>query len=301
MEPVGLFLLLLLPASDATGETATAIERSLRGELGEVAMAMVPDTLVTPAMLEVRFRARFVGRVTWAGNDKASIEVTSGPGTPPAATYRGSRVLAFSRGDRKSERGRAIGLVVAGLLRETPATALSDGTASAMAPPPAPRRPDLALGAAFATERANPGNWAMGPAVFHDFGLLASLRLRVSADALFGDRYSDIGAAVDVRWGFLQSQSGRHGAAVGLGVLVFHESASTDGEYGGSASQWNLGGWGGLSAHTTLGSSLRVVGQLGLRASARAMGYDYGEEEHRGTITFSRWRPELSIGLAYAL
>jgi hypothetical protein len=301
MEPVSLFLLLLLPASDATGETAAAMERSLRSELGDVAMATVPDTLVTPAMLEVRYRARFVARVAWAGEDKASIEVTSSPAASADPTYRASRVLAFSRHDRKSERGRAIGLVVAGLLRESPVAALSLGAALTPASPTESPRPGLVLGASFEMERANLGNWAMGPALFFDLRLLASLRLRVSANALLGNQYTDVGSAVDVRWSFLQSNSERHGVAVGLGVLVFHESASTSGEHGGSASQWNLGFWGGLSAQTTLWKSLRAVGQVGLRAAARGMSYDYGEEEERGTVTFSHWRPELGLGLAYAL
>jgi hypothetical protein len=302
MEPAALFLLLLLPHPDATGETATAIERSLRAELGDVAMATVPDTLVTPAMLEGRYRARFVARVTWAGKDRATIEVVSSPSTPATAEYRASRVLTFSSQDRKAERGRAIGLVVAGLLRESPVAALSLGTASALSPPsPEHSRPGVVLGASFAMERANPGNWAMGTALHFDLRLLASLRLRVSGNALFGDQFADVGSAVDVRYSFLQSNNERHGVAVGLGVLVFHESASTSGEHGGSNSQWNLGFWGGLSAHTTLWKSLRVVGQVGLRASARAMTVSYGEEESRGTMTFSRWRPELGLGLAYVL
>ena len=279
------------------------MERSLRSELGEVAMATVPDTLVTPAMLEVRYRARFVARVAWAGKDKASIEVTSSPAASADPAYRASRVLAFSPHDRKSERGRAIGLVVAGLLRESPVAALSLGAASTPAWPTEPARPGPVLGASFEMERANVGNWAMGPALFFDLRLLASLRLRVSANALLGDQYVDVGSAVDVRWSFLQSNSERHGVAVGLGVLVFHESASTSGEHGGSASQWNLGFWGGLSAHTTLWKSLRAVGQVGLRATARGMSYDYGEEDEgeRRTVTFSHWRPELGLGLAYAL
>ncbi len=43
------------------------------------------------------------------------------------------------------------------------------------------------------------------------------------------------------------------------------------------------------------------MGQVGLRATARGMSYDYGEEEERGTVTFPHWRPELGLGLAYAL
>jgi hypothetical protein len=52
MELASLFLLLLLPPTDATGEMASALEASLHAELGDVAMAMAPDRLVTPAMLE---------------------------------------------------------------------------------------------------------------------------------------------------------------------------------------------------------------------------------------------------------
>jgi hypothetical protein len=141
MELAPLFLLLLLPPSDATGEMASALEASLHAELGDVAMAMAPDRLVTPAMLEgdnPPYRARFVAHVTWAGRDKASIEVQSGHEAKGATPYRASRVVTFSPRDRKSERGRAIGLVIAGLLRDSSPAVF--GTATTPPPAPTPAR-----------------------------------------------------------------------------------------------------------------------------------------------------------------
>jgi hypothetical protein len=300
MELAPLFLLLLLPPADATGDMANALQVSLQSELGDVAMALAPDRLVTPAMLEgdnPAYRARFVAHVTWSGKDKASIEVQSGrEATTP---YRASRVMSFAPRDRKAERGRAIGLVLAGLLRDSPPAVL--GTASApLAAIPEPAQKGLAVGAVFAVQRSRAGTWPVGPIFSFAAPLTETLGLQVSAGVLASDDTWQLPLAVEARWRFLRSHDDRRALALGLGAIVLRESASRGGDDdGGKTSLWNVGGVTSLSGYVTLGRSLRVLAHVELQALARAMTVRYGEEPVR-TMTFSRWRPAFGLGLAYA-
>ncbi len=86
MEPAALLLLILLPPQDATGNLAVGIKTSLHGELGEVAMAVVPDSLVTPAMWQgenAHMRARFVARVVWNKKTALVLSCSRFPAAPP--------------------------------------------------------------------------------------------------------------------------------------------------------------------------------------------------------------------------
>jgi hypothetical protein len=303
MELAPLFLLLLLPPADATGELASALEASLHSELGDVAMAMAPDRLVTPAMMEGEnppYQARFVAHVTWASRDKASIELQAGREAKSTTPYRASRVVTFSPRDRKAERGRAIGLVIAGLLRDSPPAV--SGSAAAPAPPPASPAPKgLALGGLFCVQRAKSGTWAVGPLLSFDSSLSDVLGLHLAAGFLAGSDYWQVPLAAEARWEFLRSQDG-HGLALGLGAVLLRESVSLSGDedHGGTASLWNVGAVASLSGHVTLGRSLRLLAQVEGQALARRMTLNYGEEPVR-TTTFSRWRPAFGLGLAYSM
>jgi len=307
MELASLFLLILLPPADATGDTATAVTASLRRELGDVTMAIAPDTLVTPAMWQgekAPMRARFVVHLVWKKKDTASIEVLSPTSAKDSAGFRRNRDLSFAEQDSKAERGRAIGLVVAEMLRESPAAALATAGPAvdkAAADPVTSSR--LVLGGLFAVERVRTGNWAMGPVLTYDYGLGDALRLQVSGVARFGsaDQYAGIGANVGVYWDFLSSEHGRHALGMGLGAGVLRESATVAGEHGGSASKWNLVVGPSLGARVTVWRKLRIVGEVGLRATSGTMSLTVGEDSNLTQYTFSRWRPVGALGLAFAL
>ena len=165
MELVGLFLLVLMPPADATGETAEALTVSIHAELGDVTMVLAPDTLVTPAMWQgenASMRARFVAHVIWKDKNNITVDVVSNGDAGSRAQFHESRSLAFAAEDSKTERGRAMALVLAELLRESPAAALIvahppgavEASASRLAlaglfaercptPSPAPSRVDL--------------------------------------------------------------------------------------------------------------------------------------------------------------
>jgi hypothetical protein len=307
MDLTPLFLLLLLPPTDATGDLANALEASLHSELGDVAMAMAPDRLVTPAMMEGEnppYRARFVAHVTWAGRDKASIEVQS---TGEAKTpYRASRVVTFSPRDRKAERGRAIGLVIAGLLRDSPPAIFGTASTLPSAAPSAAAEPiprGLAIGALFSVQRARSGMWPVGPVLSFDASLSDAVGLNVGVGVLATDDYWQVPMAVQGRWRFLRSDDGRRALAIGLGVVLLHESMSQGGEEddGGNAAQWNIGGVAGLSGHVTLGRSLRLLAQVEMQALARQMMIQAGEDRVISTTAFARWRPAFGLGLAYSM
>lgn len=299
MELATLFLLLLLPPADATGDMANALQASVRSELGDVSMALAPDRLVTPAMLEgdnPAYRARFVAHITWSGKDKASIEVQSGrEATTP---YRASRVMSFSPRDRKAERGRAIGLVLAGLLRDSPPTVLGTASAPPAAIPESVPR-GLALGAMFAVQRARAGTWPVGPIFSFAAPLTNALGLQVSAGVLASDDTWQLPFVVEARWRFLRSHDDRKALALGLGAMVLRESSTLSMEESENTSLWNVGGVANVSGYVTLGRSLRVLAQVEWQALARAMTARYSEEPVR-TMTFSRWRPAFALGLAYA-
>ena len=308
MELASLFLLVLLPPADATGDTATAVSASLRHELGDVAMAIAPDTLVTPAMWQgekATMRARFVVHLIWNGKDTASIEVFSPSSAPTTKGFRRSRAIAFSPQDSKTERGRAIGLVVAELLRESPASALAIqsvvGREILNAGPPS----HLVLGGMFVVERVATGNWAMGPELTYDFGLSETTRLQASGTALFlfGSTYQyiGIGAGVGVCWDFLRSQNGRHALGGGLEVDVLHESLTMASDDSRGAFKWNLALGANISGRMTVWRNLRVIGELDLRATSGIVSMTVGEEHSRTQYSFSRWRPVFALGLELAL
>jgi len=306
MELASLFLLILLPPADATGDTATAVTASLRRELGDVTMAIAPDTLVTPAMWQgekASMRARFVVHLVWKMKTTASIEVFSPTSAKDSTGFRRSRDLSFAEQDSKAERGRAIGLVVAELLRESPAAALTTGALPGAAAGGSGTPSHLVLGGMFAVEHVRTGNWAMGPELTYDFGLSETLRLQTSGTARFGstDQYTGIGADVGLFWDFLSSQDGHHALGIGLEAGVLHESAAAASDNAKNASMWNLVFGPSLGGRLTVWRKLRVVGEIDLRSTSGTMSLTVGDDNKRTTHTFSRWRPAFALGLEVAL
>lgn len=306
MELATLFLLVLLPPADAAGDTATAVSASLRRELGDVTMAIEPDTLVTPAMWQgegASIHARFIVHLVWKNKDTASLDVFS-PTPANGAGFRQNRDLAFATQDSKAERGRAIGLVVAELLRESPAAALTRFAPALDQAAAAPGTPShLVLGGMFALEHVRTGNWAMGPELTYDFGLNRGLRLQVSGSARFSsaDQYTGIGADLGVFWDFLRSEQGRHALGIGLGLGVLRESAVAASEDVRTISNWSFVLDPSLGGSVTVWRKLRIVGEFDLRATSGTMTLTVGEDAYRTQHSFSRVRPAFALGLQYAL
>ena len=307
MELASLLILILLPPADATGDTALAIESSLRHELGEVTMAIAPDTLVTPAMWQgeaAQMRARFVAHVIWKARDRASIELVARAPAASGPAGKATRDLDFAPEDGKSERGRAIGLVLAALLRESPVSAWMEsprGRAELAGGEGGSTR--LVLGGLFAAERIRGGTWALGPELSYEFGLSQSLRLRAAGTALFSspDKYTEIGVGVGAWWDLLRSQAGRHVLGVGLRADAFHEGGTGSGEHGGGDSVWNAALGPNLGGRLTLWRTVRLAGEAGLRATLRTMTLSTGEDTSLVKYGPSRWRPYCALGLELGL
>jgi hypothetical protein len=301
MQPAALFLLLLLPPADTTGDMAAGIQASLRQQLGDVTMAIAPDTLVTPAMWQgsaAPMRARFVARIAWLDKNQMRVELLSAQ-----ATASHSRALTFAPQDAKPERGRAVGLVVAELLRESPAAAFATPgptVAAVSAPATAPAR--LALGAACATERALTNHWAIGPKLTYDLGLGEALRIEARGMALFaGDQYSDLGFGLGARWDFLRSSQARHALGLAVGADGFRESVAGGEDNHGTPSKWNAALVVGLAGRVTLWRWLRAVVEADFRVVSGGMTLQVGDDATRRTYEAAHWRPGFSLGLEAGL
>jgi hypothetical protein len=306
MELAGLFLLLLLPASDASGELASAIETSLHHELGDVRVAIAPDTLVTPAMVQGKdapMRARFLAQVIWGGADEASVTVVP---TGLGADKRVTRTLRFAKEDASPERGRAIGLVIAELLRESPPslwmTASSPPTGlDATAAPP-----HLVLGAMLAMEKIGSGPWATGPALSYDFHLSPTLSIGATGTALFAstNQYAQFGLGIGLGWNFLHSSDHRHGLGIVGALSVRRESLTVSyREYTRSAAPWTGAAAAVLRGYVSAWRHLRVVAQAHAGTTFDALSVTVGNarENEQTTVTYGRFRPGFAIGLEYAL
>ncbi len=304
MQAAALFLLLLLPPADTTGDMAAGIQASLRQQLGDIAMAIAPDTLVTPAMWQgpkAPLRARFVARIGWIGKDLVRLDLLSPQASAPGSGN--SRELAFAAQDAKLERGRAVGLVLAELLRESPAAAFAappaPATAVAAAPP---AQPGLAFGAAFTTERALTPHWAMGPTLTYGLALGQAFRVEARGMALFAaDQYSDLGFGFGVRWDFLRSSQGRHLLGLGVGGDVFREAATGGDSDQGTPSKWNGALVASLAGRLTLWRWLRAVVGAELRAVSGGLTLVVGEDATERTYQAAHWRPGFSAGLELAM
>jgi hypothetical protein len=306
MELAGLFLLLLLPASDASGELASAIETSLHHELGGVRVAIAPDTLVTPAMVhgkDAPMRARFVAQVTWSGANEANVAVVS---TASGTDKQVARRMRFAKEDAASERGRAIGLVIAELLRESPpslwmtASSPATGLGATAAPP------HLVLGALLAMEKVGSGPWATGPALSYDFRLSPMFGIGATGTALFSstNQYALLGLGVGLGWDFLHASDHRHGLGI-VGVLSLRRESLTVSyrEYTRSAAPWTGAAAAVLRGHVSVWRHLRLVAQAQVGTTFDALSITVGNarENEQTTVTYGRFRPGFAIGLEYAL
>jgi hypothetical protein len=313
MEATTIFLLLLLPPADTAGEMAAGVQKSLHHELGEVSMVIAPETLVTPSMWQAEnapMRARFVIRLARKDTNHVTIELVAGADSV-AKAYRGARELTFASEDSKSEQGRAIGLVIAELLRSSPTSAWAAGKGGPVAAGAASR---LELGAMFAAERPASGVSAYGPSLTYGLGLSEAFELRAAATALFGpsDQYKQMGITAGANWNFLRSAENRHALGLGLCAGYLYESASLtlgSGEHIAPASPTQSSALVGvaLRGRVTLWRSLRLVAEGGLRLlSGRLTGPDRYNGDDDKTIfvtplSYSRWRPGFGLGLELAM
>lgn len=323
MNSTTLFLLLLLPPADTSGDLAAGIQASLHAELGDVSLAVAPDTLVTPSMWQgerAQMHPRFVVRLSWRSPDEAEIGLIPGNGAAP--NYNETRTLKFSAQDSASERGRAIGLVTAELLRSSPAAVWADGKGGAISAPRA-----FGIAAMMVMERPASGTWAYGPGLSFTLGLAETFRLGVSTimtfapaqgDATGGGRlgsYQDIGATLDATWDFLFFARKRLRLGLGLDAGFFHESAtisvgSATNDHGipsQGLTNSSLAGTASLRASFAPWTFFRVFAEAGIRGMSGALSgrVTQTSDDNRTPATFAiafpAWRPVFSAGLELRL
>ncbi len=304
MEAASLFLLLLLPPADTAGDMAAGIQAALRSQLGEVSMAIAPDALMTPSMWQgqhAQMRARFVAHVVWQNQDKAKVELLPGSDSSENALHE-VRELAFAAQDGKSERGRAIGLVIAEALRSSPTAAWADGIyESGALTVLGPSR--LQVDGLFASQYVGQSTWAWGPCVAYGFGLTEAFRARAAGMALFSGRntYRYMGLTAGVDWDPLRFV--RKHISIGIGLVggFFYESASLKtGEESSSPTKASAAAGANLHVRVTLWRWLRLFGEASDHVLSGSMSVTYGEYT-KTTVAYSRWRPGFAVGLEMAL
>jgi hypothetical protein len=241
----------------------------------------------------------------WRNKDQATVTLLAGADAV-SKTHRGSRDLDFAPEDSKSERGRAIGLVIAELLRSSPAWAWSRSAKGDAAVQPGVGEPLYAdAGAAFASERAMSGEWASGPALAFGLNLSEAFQLRAEGAFLIGSRnqYREAGLRVGANWDFLRLASHRFALGVCLLAGFSHESLTIAGDDGKSTAptQWNGTVGASLRARVALWRSLGLVAEGGIRAQSGNMSGTFGDDDHKSKYDYSRWRPGFALGLDLAM
>ena len=304
MELGSLLLLLLLPPADAASDLAGAVQAALYRDLGQVAIAVVPDENSARATwqdLGGRFKSRFVGRLVWKDSLTASVDVYSGPSKATPRDLIKTRDVFFARVDSSRERGRAIGLVLVQLLRELPSSAIGNASAEVAAAPAPDSIPPHAFIVSMDAERVSSGNWGLGPELSVAHSFVPALRVRGFGLVLLGsqDSYSEFGAGVGVTW-FFWRQAARH-RALGLeGDLgLCRDAAAPSGD--SSASHATLSGSlrAAVTGYVHVSNRLFIGATAGLKALSNSLSYRFGEDPNTYR-SYPLLRPYFSFGAGFS-
>jgi hypothetical protein len=233
---IAFVILVFVETQDATtalpGALAQAAEEAL-GPRATVSVRAIEPAMPAPALVAAgrEQRAQAVARLSWLGAERleARLEVTV------IATGRiAAQPVSFEPSDPLQERGRALGLVLASLLRPEatseappPPTPAPAAVTVAALPPPPPAAPVLVRWP-WAVDVAGEGGFALrgsgsgaGGTVGVRWSPLARVGFRVGARARFGEVSSakatsyELAGAAGVVLGIVQPAAGQH---FGLGV-----------------------------------------------------------------------------------
>lgn len=308
MEFAKLLLLILLPSADAGTDMTAAIQAALYQDLGQVAIAVAPDTPSSRKSWQNpqgAFKARYVARFDWVAKRKARIELWRGDQVGKAKNRIGMREVSFAATDATAEQGRAIGLVIVQLMRELPDSDLFPPAPAAVAaapvPPPAP--PANFFVGRFNVEHARSGGWTYGPEVLALIRL--SPRLCAQGNVFVGmdgdEGYTEVGFGAGVAYFPLQSTDLRHGLGVGLRLGAFREWVREGEEDEVSTKiHWAPTVAGEVTGYVGIWRSLQAHAAMGLRGSTGELSFTVGEDSSRRTYTYGSWRPAFSVGLGFA-
>jgi hypothetical protein len=210
---IAFVILVFVEAQDAATALSGALSQAAEEVLGPratVSVRAIEPATPAPALIAAgqQEKVQAVARISWVGADRleARLEVTV------IATGRtAAQPVSFEPSDPLAERGRALGLVLASLLRP-------EASAEAPPPPPAPAPARVAITAAPPAP-APPRSWAIDAAAEGGFAL--------------GGSGSGGGGTVGVRWSPFRRLGFRIGARARFGEVS--SAAATSYELAGSA------------------------------------------------------------------
>lgn len=286
MNGHAIVLLLLVPRSDVGGEVVnTALATLINGEL-QPRLAVQVD-VDRPGQLDVKTVPRgrqapnYAARMVWQDERRLSATLVVREVVSGSVPYRSiTRAVAFAPADAPSEKGRALGLVLASMLRSLvglPEPGESQSSAAGPAPSPAlaERQAVRLLGALLLVSGSE---WAAGGEVGYRLALSPHLGCRASALVRSGrvsgimGRVSTVGAGLGADAPLIRSHSWT--LAVTLDVLAVRQGwtgaiSTSDDSSGrqGNTVHWNAIFRPGVEGQLGLVRWLSIIGFVGFEVA----------------------------------
>lgn len=306
MEFAPLLLLILIPAADTASESTAAIQAALYQELGPVGIAIAADTPEARAPWQGkdgRVLVRYFSRLVWKSPHKIHIELWEGEGPDSGTLPKAARDVAFSEADSIRERGRAIGLVLAHLLREQAPT--TTGITLPKATPPPVLQSRNSIEASMEIETYSQANMALGPSISANVDVRDYLWVHGFVYVLQGffHGYNEFGFGTGATWPALRTVDSRFVVGPRLEAALHREAVSPEMEdLHGRTNVWSLSLEARLWGTATIWRSLQMIAGIGARAQTSILKYSMDEEdskEHETSTTYQskRFRFHASLGL----
>jgi hypothetical protein len=310
-------LLLLVPRSDVGGDVIKAVLSTLTATEFNQQLAVQVDA-DRPGRLDVKALSRaaqapnFAARLVWQDERRLSATLVVRQVVSGSVPYQSmSRVVVFAPADAPREKGRALGLVLASMLRSL-AGLPEPGAENVAVIPPAT---EIAAGGAQlhavrllgAVLLVGDGEWAAGGEVGYRLALSPHLGFRSAALVRSGrvsgiqGGVSTVGAGIGADYFLIRSPSWI--MAVTLDVLAIRQgwtgviSVSDDKQTMGDTVHWNAIFRPGVEGQLRLTHWLSIVGLVGFEVAA-------SKESQRGEDTIvhspSQVYPLLMLGAGTA-
>jgi hypothetical protein len=295
-------LLLLVPRSDVGGDVVSAVLATLTATEFNQQLAVRVDA-DRPGRLDVKTVSRaaqapnFAARLVWQDERRLSATLVVREVVSGSVPYHSmSRVVVFSPADAPREKGRALGLVLASMLRSLAGlpepgaeNVVGNPISSEIAAGETQRHAIRLLGAVLLVSG---GEWAAGGEVGYRLALSPNLGFRSAALLRTGrvsgiqGGVSTVGAGIGADYALIHSQSWI--MAVALDILAIRQgwigliSAADDGAgKTGDTVHWNAIFRPGVEGQLRLARWLSIVGLVGFEVAA-------SKESQRGEDTIVR-------------
>ena len=301
MDVPTIILLLLVPRADVGGDVVKAVLSTLTTtEFGQRLAVQIdadrPGRLDVKAVSRAPQRPNFAARVVWQDERRLSATLVVREVVSDSVPYHSvSRVVAFAPADAPREKGRALGLVLASMLRSLAGLPEPAGENVVVNPPSSEIAGETQLHAVRALGAmllVAGGEWAAGVEVGYRLALLPRLGFRAAVLARSGrvsgikGSVSTLGAGLGADAVLIHSPSWT--MAVTLDIMAIRQgwigliTAGDDGSgKTGDTVHWNAIFRPGVEGQLRLAPWLSIVGLVGFEVAA-------SKESQRGEDTIVR-------------